>query len=348
MLVLALSATESTGTDALEVIHPVHALSPVATGKRLALVNVHAAVLAREPGTTITLVVVVQGHTTAAIRTRLRQANVHLSLAFIANVTGHALAPESVHQVHTSAAIEAGTRTRCHTIVFVKVTPVPGESHRALALETTSLLIDARSAVVARIRVAVIHLHITVSSCIAFGASTPKTLRRVRALAVQAGLLRAHHCLLLAVPSDPPLVAFATKGRGAVLQLHVMARRSVHARLLLTVGDLSVAIGPHESRLALTRVRALARVEAGAAVLAGFVVRAVVQILVAEETAPAFVALALPGFLAGAVHAARIGFAFCAEGALPAGVATEMRGGGGDKLIIEFDWQQGGGGEKRR
>lgn len=59
MLVLTLSAPESTGTDALEVIHPVHALSAVAAGKRLALVNVHAAVFAREPGTAITLVVIV-------------------------------------------------------------------------------------------------------------------------------------------------------------------------------------------------------------------------------------------------------------------------------------------------
>lgn len=177
----------------------------------------------------------------------------------------------------------------------------------------------------ARIRVAVVHLHITVSSCIAFGASTPKTLRRVGALAVLARLLRAHHCLLLAVPSDPPLVAFATKGRGAILQLDVVARGSVHARLLFAVGDLSVAIGAHESRLALAGVRALAGVEAGAAVLAGLVIRAVVEVLVAEQTAPAFVALALPGFLAGAVHTARIGFAFCAESALPAGVATGMR-----------------------
>lgn len=50
----------------------------------------------------------------------------------------------------------------------------------------------------------------------------------------------------------------------------------------------------------------LAGVEAGAAVAAGPVVGAVVEVQVAEETAPALVAQTLPRLVAGAVVAARV------------------------------------------
>lgn len=64
---------------------------------------------------------------------------------------------------------------------------------------------------------------------------------------------------------------------------------------------------------------------AGAAILTGMMIGAVVEILVAEETAPAFVANAIPGFGACAMNAAGIEFAFVAERTLPTGLATGKR-----------------------
>jgi len=66
----------------------------------------------------------------------------------------------------------------------------------------------------------------------------------------------------------------------------------------------------------------LAGVEAGATVQARFVIRAIVEVLVAEQSAPTFVALALPGFLAATVEATRVPDALIAQRTLPAVVAS--------------------------
>lgn len=139
---------------------------------------------------------------------------------------------------------------------------------------------------------------------------------------MDARLLGTGHSLGLAMASDPSLVAGAAKGSASVSVVQVMASGAVHARALFAVRDLGFAVRAHESGLALAGVGSLAGVEAGASVLAGLVVGAEVQVLVAEETAPALVALALPRLLAGAVDAARVGLALGAQGSLPAGVAT--------------------------
>ncbi len=52
------------------------------------------------------------------------------------------------------------------------------------------------------------------------------------------------------------------------------------------------------ARRAAASVRTLTSVEAGGSVATGLVVGAVVQVLVAEETTPAIVAVALPGVFA--------------------------------------------------
>ncbi len=61
----------------------------------------------------------------------------------------------------------------------------------------------------------------------------------------------------------------------------------------------------------------MASVEAGAAVLAGLVIGAVVEIVIAKQTAPTIVAVALPRLLAGAVHTAWIADALVAQLSLP-------------------------------
>ena len=81
------------------------------------------------------------------------------------------------------------------------------------------------------------------------------------------------------------------------------------------------AIGAGKLAGAGASVRSLAGVEASAAVLARLVVGAVVEVLVAEQAAPALVAVALPRLLAGTVIAARVPDALVAQLSLPSGVA---------------------------
>lgn len=68
---------------------------------------------------------------------------------------------------------------------------------------------------------------------------------------------------------------------------------------------------------AFARVATLSRVEACTAVPAGLVVRAEVQILVAEKAAPSLVAHAVPRFRAAAVDATRVPLALVAERSFP-------------------------------
>lgn len=89
------------------------------------------------------------------------------------------------------------------------------------------------------------------------------------------------------------------------------------------IADPGFAVCSGVTRRAAARVGALAGVSAGGAVLARPVVGAVVEILVAEEPAPAFIAEAVVGLLAGSVHTARIPDALVAEGARPTGLASE-------------------------
>ena len=65
------------------------------------------------------------------------------------------------------------------------------------------------------------------------------------------------------------------------------------------------------------RVGSLASVETGAAVFARLVIGAVVKILIAKQTAPTFVAVALPRLLARTVKATRVADALVAQFALP-------------------------------
>lgn len=74
-----------------------------------------------------------------------------------------------------------------------------------------------------------------------------------------------------------------------------------------------------------TGVESLAGVEAGAAILAGAMVGAVVKILIAEQTSPALVADAVPWLVAGAVHAARIKCTLIAQRSLPAILTAASR-----------------------
>lgn len=76
----------------------------------------------------------------------------------------------------------------------------------------------------------------------------------------------------------------------------------------------------------------MAGVKAGAAVQARFVIRAIVEILVAEQPAPALIARALPRLLTSTVETARVPHALIALQTLPAVVASATNATGCDVL----------------
>lgn len=78
------------------------------------------------------------------------------------------------------------------------------------------------------------------------------------------------------------------------------------------IDDPGLAVLASVTRWAGASVRALACVQAGGSVVAGVVVGAVVEVLVAEEPAPSGMAVALVGLLAGAMFATRVPFALVA------------------------------------
>ena len=96
--------------------------------------------------------------------------------------------------------------------------------------------------------------------------------------------------------------------------------------MLALVADPGLAVGARVAWRAGAGVGSLAGVPAGGAVAAGLVVGAVVEVLVAEEPAPALLAQALVRLLAGAVDAARVQDAAVAKGAGESGLAPR-RGG---------------------
>lgn len=95
------------------------------------------------------------------------------------------------------------------------------------------------------------------------------------------------------------------------------------------VAQLLITVYAGVAGRAAARVRALARVETGAAVSARLMVGAVVQVLVAEQPAPAFVAQTVPRLLAGTVSAVRIRFAFVAQSTFPTAVTSAYGEKGG-------------------
>ena len=103
-----------------------------------------------------------------------------------------------------------------------------------------------------------------------------------------------------------------------------LASSTVKAGLVgALVGDPGLAVGASVAGRAAASVGALAGVEAGGPVAAGLVVGAVVEILVAEQAAPAVIAVALPGVLAGAMLAPGVPDALIAKGTSPSTAAPE-------------------------
>lgn len=148
---------------------------------------------------------------------------------------------------------------------------------------------------------------------------------------MQTRLVRTRQRFHLAMRSRP---ALATLAPVRSVRCLLEARSPIQTRLVLALADFDLAILATEARQTVARVRSLTGIETRAVVLARPMIGAVVQVLVAEQTAPAFVAIAFPFLLAGAVNAARIRFAFVAQGPFISRMASAIRRRG--KEILDF------------
>lgn len=104
----------------------------------------------------------------------------------------------------------------------------------------------------------------------------------------------------------------------------VGARATIQARFVLATAHFDFAFAARVTGRTLACERTVAGVEACATVLAWPMVGAIVQILIAKQTAPTFVATAFPWLLACAVNASRIWFAHVAQSTFPAGLASAL------------------------
>ena len=103
-----------------------------------------------------------------------------------------------------------------------------------------------------------------------------------------------------------------------VVDSGTLASTSIGAQVVgAFIGDADLAVGSGPSRRTGTSVRTLAGVEASGSIVAGLVIGAVVQVLVAKKTAPAFFAVASPRFITGSMLASRVSDTIVAEGSLP-------------------------------
>lgn len=204
-------------------------------------------------------------------------------------------------------------------IVDVPVAAGTREPVGARATEPVDL-IYARPPVRAGIRVAVVHLRLAIrpretGSAVAFEPEGPV---RAGPPVVTVRVLTRDRDLFAVVPLVPP------RALAGVAFSQVLAGPTVLAGVLMSGATVQhlLAIRPGESGLTAAGVGSLTGVEANPPVFAGLVVRAIVEILVAEQTPPTFVADAVPLLLARTVKASGIPFTFVAEFTLPAAVTS--------------------------
>lgn len=181
-----------------------------------------------------------------------------------------------------------------------------GEALRADALVTVDT-INATSFVFAGIRIAVVDLVLAVYTAVTgrAGALVPGAGFRTLS-AILAGFVYTGLCGVLAKRAVEASRTHASV-IGGVRTAHACA--TVRARRLQAVVHQVLALGAGETLRTLARITALAGVEARSAVAAGLVVRAEVQVLVAEQSTPSLVAHAIPRLHTAAMDASWVSLA---------------------------------------
>ena len=328
-----------------EPVHSVQTRAAVPARRASTLVHVHAAILAGEAGLARAPIVVRTRYAPAAVRARFRQAVVDFVLAQSTDVSRHALATKLIDQIHAGPAVQTWIAL---AVVDVRLASFAGETGRARAPEAVAE-VRTGAAVRAWIRGTLVELGFAVVARVTGQTPAHVAMKRVvlAAGSVMAGRISTGSRADLAVSAAPTGWTGATimlpggrrrrrrRGRrrrihGAFAQAGIAvgrvhgARSTVETGIRVTVQKRLLAVGAVEAWRARAGVQTLAvkGVKAGAAVQAGLVIRAIVEVLVAEQTAPAFVAEALPGLLTATVKAAWISHALVAVRSFPAVVAS--------------------------
>lgn len=130
---------------------------------------------------------------------------------------------------------------------------------------------------------------------------------------MKAGCICAGQHLVFTVRPFKPLWAHAP-----ITVLRVQAVASVVTGLAVTLPDLQVTVNPAEARHAGAGVAALTRVQTRGPVATGFVMGAVVQILVTKDASPALLAGALPRLCTGTMFTGWMEFTHITKESLPA------------------------------
>lgn len=271
----------------------------------MTLINVIAAIDAGEAATALALEAVMQVEATATVGAGLCEAEVYATLAHGTRIAGRAFALIFVIAVDACAAILAWIAM---TIVDVFLAIGAVETVGAVTLILIAAYRRALAVVETGIRIAVLHLKLAVPAAIASGALALETLTRVAtSAAVQTRFARTRHGLCLAMLPNPPVAALACVAirEGTVV---VGTCAVVQARIDVAVSHLNLAVSTEIPGRTLACVRSLAGVGAGSAVVTRLVIGAEVEILVAEKSAPALLADALPLIVAGSMHTSWIHF----------------------------------------
>lgn len=106
--------------------------------------------------------------------------------------------------------------------------------------------------------------------------------------------------------------------RTPIAVLRVQAVASIATGLAVTLPDLQVTVNPVEARHAGAGVTSLARIHTRGTVGTGFVMGAVVQILVTKDASPALLAGALPRLFTGTMFTGWMEFTHITKESLPA------------------------------
>lgn len=212
------------------------------------------------------------------------------------------------------AGAPVGTGVGC-TVVGVDLTALTREAGTAAAHADTSLN-NTRTTIGTWQGCAFVHPLLTVEACVTFGAVTRVATAIVLFMAL-ATLEAWHICTgKQAVFTVRSLKVRQAGAHVAIIQLRTVA--FVPAGVAVTLPHLQLTVDPSVPWHTCAGVAALARVHACGSILTRLVVGAEVQILVTEESTPAFLAVALPRLVASAMLTYWVLLTLSTEGALPA------------------------------
>lgn len=188
-------------TLAQETIDTVPAYATILTRRAVALVHIHATILAGETGLAHAMIVVGPRSASTSIRAWFRQAVVHLILAEPADVARYTLAAEAVHLVLAGAAVQARIAL---TVIHVDLATLAGEAGEARASVTVDM-VRAGAVVRAGIRRALVDLRFAIGAGIAGRATAHVAAQRVVLAGgtVPAGRVAAGSRCDLAVSAAP-------------------------------------------------------------------------------------------------------------------------------------------------